>query len=51
MSKETMKTLLQILDKKIVEIMFNETMLEWAKEKYFKELVNARKELMEQIGE
>lgn len=51
MDKRKIETLVNILDREYLKILDNQTMLEWAKNQYLKELGEIRKELMNQLEE
>ena len=51
MDKRKIETLINILDREILKILDNETMLEWAKNQYLKELGEIRKEIVQQLEE
>jgi hypothetical protein len=47
MTNETKETILRLINKELFSVINNETMLEWAKNMYLKELINAKNEIGE----
>lgn len=51
MDNRKLETLIFMVDREILKILDNQTMLEWAKNQYLKELGEIRKELEKQLEE
>lgn len=49
MNKKMLELLIELVSNKVLDVYFDSTLLEWAKEEYLEDLVLTRKELQKQL--